>query len=137
MCDLDSCVVMRRLDLRGSTATTARDYRHVVPRAPLDVDHALDAVRPIIADVEQRGDAALLDLAERFDKVRPASVRVPLEVLDDSLSALDPSVRRALETSIERARLVHADQRRDDVTTTVVTTMLTNRTRTCVSHLST
>jgi histidinol dehydrogenase len=120
MCDLDSCVVMRRLDLRGSTATTARDYRHVVPRAPLDVDHALDAVRPIIADVEQRGDAALLDLAERFDKVRPASVRVPLEVLDDSLSALDPSVRRALETSIERARLVHADQRRDDVTTTVV-----------------
>lgn len=111
---------MRRLDLRGSTATTARDYRRVVPRASLDVEHALGAVRPIIADVEARGDAALLDLAERFDKVRPASVRVPDEVLDAALTSLDPSVRRALEVAIDRARRVHADQRRNDVTTQVV-----------------
>jgi len=111
---------MRRLDLRESTATTPRDYRHVVPRAALDVEHALDAVRPIVADVEARGDAALLDLAERFDKVRPASVRVPAESLDDALAALDPTVRQALEVAIDRARAVHADQRRTDVTTRVV-----------------
>jgi histidinol dehydrogenase len=111
---------MRRLDLRESTATTPRDYRHVVPRANLDVEHALAAVRPIIADVEARGDAALLDLAERFDKVRPASVRVPADVLDAALAALDPTVRRALEVAVERARAVHADQRRSDRTTRVV-----------------
>ena len=111
---------MRRLDLRQSEATSARDYRHVVPRAALDVEHALDAVRPIVADVADRGDAALLDLAERFDGVRPASVRVPEEVLARASAALDPDVRRALETSIERARRVHADQRRTDVTTQVV-----------------
>lgn len=118
--DLDSTAVMRRLDLRQSDATSARDYRHVVPRAPLDVEHALDAVRPIVADVATRGDAALLDLAERFDGVRPASVRVPEDVLAEALAALDPDVRRALETSVERARRVHADQRRTDVTTQVV-----------------
>jgi histidinol dehydrogenase len=111
---------MRRLDLRQSEATSARDYRHVVPRAALDVEHALDAVRPIVADVADRGDAALLDLAERFDGVRPASVRVPEEVLARASAALDPDVRQALETSIERARRVHADQRRTDVTTQVV-----------------
>ena len=33
---------------------------------------------------------------------------------------LDPAVRAALETSIERARTVHADQRRTDVVTQVV-----------------
>ena len=111
---------MRRLDLRQSEATSARDYRHVVPRAALDVEHALDAVRPIVADVADRGDAALLDLAERFDGVRPASLRVPEEVLARASAALDPDVRQALETSIERARRVHADQRRTDVTTQVV-----------------
>ncbi|MGA7690513.1 MAG: histidinol dehydrogenase [Jiangellales bacterium] len=111
---------MRRLDLRQSDASSPRDYRHVVPRAAMDVEHALDAVRPICADVQTRGDEALLDLAERFDKVRPASVRVPDQVLDDSLAALDPTVRRALETSIARARLVHDDQRRTDVTTSVI-----------------
>jgi histidinol dehydrogenase len=111
---------MRRLDLRQSDASSPRDYRHVVPRAAMDVEHALDAVRPICADVQERGDEALLDLAERFDKVRPTSVRVPDEVLEASLAALDPSVRRALETSIERARRVHDDQRRRDVTTPVI-----------------
>jgi histidinol dehydrogenase len=108
---------MRRLDLRGEVGT---DYRHVVPRAPLDVAHALDAVRPLCADVAARGDAALLDLAERLDGVRPPAVRVPVPALDDALRALDPDVRAALEVSIERARRVHDDQRRVDVTTQVV-----------------
>ena len=86
----------------------------------MDVEHALDTVRPLCADVRDRGDAALLDLAERFDKVRPASVRVPDDVLDDALARLDPAVRTALDVSIDRARLVHADQRRTDTTTQVV-----------------
>ena len=86
----------------------------------MDVEHALDTVRPLCADVRDRGDAALLDLAERFDKVRPASVRVPDDVLADALDRLDPAVRTALDVSIERARLVHADQRRTDTTTEVV-----------------
>jgi histidinol dehydrogenase len=36
------------------------------------------------------------------------------------LSALDPAVRAALETAIERTRAVHADQRRTDIVTHVV-----------------
>ena len=111
---------MRRLDLRQTDARSERDYRHVVPRAAMDVEHALDAVRPICADVQARGDAALLELAERFDKVRPPAVRVPAEVLERALAGLDPAVRTALEVSIERARRVHDDQRRTDVTTEVV-----------------
>ena len=47
---------------------------------------------------------AAVELAERFDRVRPAVVRVPPQTLADALSALDPGVREALETSIARAR---------------------------------
>ncbi len=113
--------VMRRLDVRRAAAGAgARDYRHLVPRAALDVEHALAAVRPIVADVADRGDDALLDLAERYDGVRPPAVRVPAHVLAAALSGLDPQVRAALEVSVERAREVHGDQRRRDVTTTVV-----------------
>jgi histidinol dehydrogenase len=112
---------MRRLDVRsGSGAAPVRDYRHLVPRASMDVEHALAAVRPICADVAQRGDDAVLDLAERFDGVRPASVRVPAAVLSQALADLDPQLRAALEVAVERARRVHADQVRTDVTTTVV-----------------
>lgn len=41
-------------------------------------------------------------------------------MLAAALEALDPDVRAALEVSIERARAVHADQRRTDTVTKVV-----------------
>ena len=111
--------MIRRLDLRGQTLD-ARELRGRLPRAALDVEAAVAAVRPIADDVRTRGAAALRDLAERLDGVRVEHLRVPAAALADALAALDPPVRAALEESIRRARLVHADQRRTDVTTTVV-----------------
>ncbi len=76
-------------------------------------------VRPICDDVRDRGADALRDLGERFDGVRPARLRVPAEVLATALEVLEPAVRAALEETIRRARIVHQDQRRTDVTTQV------------------
>jgi histidinol dehydrogenase len=111
--------VIRRLDLRGQTLTS-RDLRAVVPRAAMDVEQALEAVRPICTQVREGGVAALIDLTERFDGVRLTSIRVPAEALQRALDGLDPQVRDALEESIRRARLVHREQRRSDHTTQVV-----------------
>ena len=47
-------------------------------------------------------------------------LRVPVEAIRGAEQALDAETRRALEEAIRRARLVHADQRRTDVTTNVV-----------------
>ena len=108
--------VIPRLDLRGRRPGV-RELRTVLPRAEFDVEAALAAVRPIVEDVRDRGVAALHDAAERFDGVAPPRLRVPAEVLVAAVDALDPAVRVALEESIARARAVHADQRRADVTT--------------------
>ncbi|WP_116948445.1 histidinol dehydrogenase [Jiangella endophytica] len=113
--------MIRRIDLRGRLAAGENlDYRSLVPRAPIDVEAALDAVRPICADVRHRGLAAVKELTLRFDGVELQDVRVPQQAIDAALDGLDPRVRTALEESIRRARLVHGDQRRADVTTTVV-----------------
>ncbi len=113
--------MISRLDLRGDALTSldARSLRAALPRAEFDVDAALDVVRPICADVQERGEQALLDLGERFDKVRPTTLRVPQGVLNAAAEQLDPDVREALLESIRRARLVHEDQRRTDTTTRV------------------
>ncbi|HEY6795396.1 MAG TPA: histidinol dehydrogenase [Kineosporiaceae bacterium] len=111
--------MIRRLDLRGRPLRS-RALRGVVPRAALDVEHAVEQVRPIVAEVRQGGVEALLALGERFDGVRPASIRVPAEALGAALEQLDGAVRAALEEAIRRARLVHAEQRRSDHTTVVV-----------------
>ncbi|TWP32936.1 histidinol dehydrogenase [Leekyejoonella antrihumi] len=110
-----------RIDLRGAAweSLDSRGLRDTLPRAELDVEAALDVVRPICERVHHAGVTALLDLGERFDKVRPSSLRVPVEILQSALETLDPRVRAALEESIRRARLVHVDQRRTDTTTNV------------------
>ncbi|KGN38982.1 histidinol dehydrogenase [Knoellia subterranea] len=106
------------LDLRGRTPSL-RELRGTLPRAELDVEAAVAVVRPVCDDVATRGAEAVLDASERFDGVRPTSLRVPADVMSRALADLDPQVRSALEESIRRARLVHSEQRRTDTTTTV------------------
>ncbi|PRC53838.1 histidinol dehydrogenase, partial [Mycobacterium sp. ITM-2017-0098] len=84
-----------------------------------DVDAVVPTVRPIVDAVAARGAEAALEYGASFDKVRPDQVRVPVETLAEALNKLDPDVRTALEVAIERARAVHADQRRTDKTTTL------------------
>ncbi|GLZ10632.1 histidinol dehydrogenase [Actinomadura sp. NBRC 104425] len=109
--------MISRIDLRGSLPG---DLRDVLPRADLDVEAALEKVRPICEDVRHRGSAAVREHTKTFDGVDLESARVPAEAIEAALKALDPAVRDALEESIRRARLVHRDQRRTDVTTQVV-----------------
>jgi histidinol dehydrogenase len=104
------------MDLLGGSV----DLRTLVPRAELDVETAVAAVRPICEDVRRRGEEALIEYGEHFDGVRLQSVRVAREALTQALATLDPQVRAALEESIRRARKVHTDQRRRDVRTEVV-----------------
>ncbi|MFM9049718.1 MAG: histidinol dehydrogenase [Actinomycetota bacterium] len=108
--------MIRRIDLRGSHM----DPREVLPRAAVDVEQATVTVAPIVDDVRERGAQAVLDWTERLDGVRPASLRVPASAIADAVAGLDPAVRAGLDEAIRRARLVHADQRRVDVTTVVV-----------------
>ncbi|HEV7906930.1 MAG TPA: histidinol dehydrogenase [Pseudonocardiaceae bacterium] len=111
--------MLSRTDLRGRVPSPA-ELRAALPRAEVDVDAVLHQVRPVIEAVAERGVEAVLEFAERFDKVRPKTVRVPAEELTRALAELDPAVRTALEESIARTRKVHADQRRTDKTTLVV-----------------
>ncbi|MFE3635559.1 histidinol dehydrogenase [Streptomyces sp. NPDC059168] len=112
--------MISRIDLRGDALPEGPALRDLLPRADFDVQAALEKVRPICEAVHHRGDAALIDFAEKFDGVRLESVRVPARALTDALAALDPAVRAALEESIRRARLVHRAQRRTPHTTQVV-----------------
>ncbi|ALD14199.1 histidinol dehydrogenase [Clavibacter capsici] len=110
---------MRIQDLRGTTPSTA-DLLDLLPRPVTDVAVALDVARELVEDVRTRGSAALLDQAERLDRVRPASLRVPAEAISAAVDGLDPAVRAALEEAIRRVRLGSAAQVPPETTTTVV-----------------
>ena len=84
----------------------AFDYRSAMPRADFDVDHALDAVRPICQAVADEGRTALLRFAEQFDGVVPEHLRVPAQVLERCAAELDEDLRAAFTESIRRRRQV-------------------------------
>ncbi len=101
--------MLRTIDLRGR-ASAPSDLLAAVPRASAARDEALATAAAVVADVAARGEDALREQAERFDGVAGHAVRVPEQHVDDALAALDPAIRAALETAIDRVRRASAAQ---------------------------
>ncbi len=76
----------------------------------------MGAVRSIIADVRERGDAALLELTERFDGAAPASLTVAPGEIARAAARTSPEVRDALAAAVANVEDYHRHQLLDDVT---------------------
>jgi histidinol dehydrogenase len=111
--------VIRTVDLRGQSLDKA-GYQSLLPRASLDVAKAMSLIEPILQRVQNGNETDLIALAEEFDGVSPASIRVPEIELNKALAELDPTIRKALEVSAERIRKVHNEQIREQTRTQVV-----------------
>lgn len=94
---------MRTIDLRGRELSPA-DMLAAVPRAAQARAEALDTAARIVDDVRERGEAALREQAERFDRVTGHDLRVPAAHIEEALAGLEPEVRTALEEAIRRVR---------------------------------
>ena len=78
-----------------------------------DVD---DIVAGIIADVRARGDAALVELTERFDRLRldAGGLAFTAAEVDAEIARVSAEDRAALELAAERIRAYHARQMPED-----------------------
>jgi histidinol dehydrogenase len=93
--------MMQTLDLRNTQPSRA-ELARLAPRATIDVTAATASAAELIADVRKRGVLALLDQAEKFDRVRPDQIRVHSGEIAAAMAGLDPQVRGALEEAIDR-----------------------------------
>jgi len=78
-----------------------------------DVDQV---VAEIIADVRDRGDAAVLELTAKFDRLEltPETMRFSEAEITSECAKVDDADRAALELAAERIRAYHARQMPDD-----------------------
>jgi histidinol dehydrogenase len=90
----------------------ATQRKRLLRRSEVQIDELIDYIRPIVADVRERGDEALLEYTAKFDRVQltPDRLRVSREEIEEAHTKLDPSVRRALEYAIANVRNFHARQ---------------------------
>jgi histidinol dehydrogenase len=71
------------------------------------------AVAGILADVKARGDAALLEYTQRFDRIqapRVAALEVSRRDLEKARRTIDKTTRAALEAAVRRVRAYHRKQ---------------------------
>ena len=75
--------------------------------------HISQIVADIIADVRDRGDAALLELSNKFDRLgaeQTGDLEVSAAKMRQAAERVDPLVIDALQTSVARVRKYHLEQ---------------------------
>ncbi|WP_220105673.1 histidinol dehydrogenase [Vibrio cholerae] len=68
-------------------------------------------VAQVIAKVRSEGDAALFELTEKFDRVKPASLRVSREEMDVAAARLSETMKQALEQAYNNISKFHKAQK--------------------------
>ncbi|KJF96383.1 histidinol dehydrogenase [Photobacterium angustum] len=68
-------------------------------------------VSGIISDVRERGDEALLELTEKFDGIRPASIKVSDTEIDDACARLSTEMKEALQQAFDNISTFHKAQK--------------------------
>jgi histidinol dehydrogenase len=69
-----------------------------------------EAVRTVLADVRDRGDAALREWSQRLDGASPASFEIPVAGWQVAYERLPAPQRQALDLAAERIEAFHAKQ---------------------------
>ena len=104
--------MLHRLDLRGVPADA--DLAGRLPRPEAAKEPPIAAVQAIVADVRERGDAALREYTERFDGPALDDLRVPAGELEAALASIPPLLREALDTALANIGDFHRQQLRED-----------------------
>ncbi|EGQ9700361.1 histidinol dehydrogenase [Vibrio parahaemolyticus] len=69
------------------------------------------AVADVIAKVRTQGDAALLEFTEKFDRVKPESIRVPSKEINAASERLSAEMKQALEQAYSNIAKFHKAQK--------------------------
>ena len=70
----------------------------------------LSSVTQILEQVRRRGDAAVLELVERFDGVKLQELRVPLGAFSSATQDIKPELKAAMRLAAERIRAFYERQ---------------------------
>jgi histidinol dehydrogenase len=102
--------LLKRLDLRGVPG----DLAALLPRPELSGAGPIAAVRAILAEVRDGGDAAVRACTQRFDGAALDDLRVGSDELDAALAGVAPLLREALEGAREAIIAYHRTQLHPD-----------------------
>ena len=104
---------IRRLNTRDSDFN--QKFETLLGKSNEPDQDLITAVQNIISDIRNRGDVALLEYTNRFDRRNAglAELEIPADSLQKAVNSISKELREALETSANRIRAYHEKQRQE------------------------
>jgi len=88
--------------------------KDILNREETETEKVDDVVDEILKDVKKRGDAALYEYSEKFDRAKLSELQVSQAEIDEALQAMDADFVRTLEMAKENITDFHKHQKREN-----------------------
>ncbi|SNX85758.1 probable histidine biosynthesis trifunctional protein [Melanopsichium pennsylvanicum] len=91
---------------------SATQKKELLKRPALRTEQVMEICRPILRSVKTGGDAALLELTEKFDKAKLTNpVRLPPFINDEVMAKIKPEVKVAIDIAYNNIHKFHKAQK--------------------------
>lgn len=87
------------------------EWKMLLERPHMNTEQLTDTVCSVLADVRERGDRAVLDYEEKFDKVRMTQLAVTDAEMDEAELLVDEELKKALQLAERNIAAFHGAQR--------------------------
>lgn len=87
------------------------EWKMLLERPHMNTEQLTDTVCSVLADVRERGDRAVLDYEEKFDKVRMTQLAVTDAEMDEAEQLVDEELKKALQLAERNIAVFHGAQK--------------------------
>lgn len=87
------------------------EWKSILSRPTLNTATLRDTVLLVLGDIREKGDKAVIEYEEKFDKVKLASLEVTEEEFAEAEKATDSTLKEAIGKALENIRTFHASQK--------------------------
>lgn len=87
------------------------DWKNILKRPTLNTATLRDTVLQVLGAIRERGDKAVIEYEEKFDKVKLSSLEVTEEEFAEAERLTDCNLKKAISNALENIRTFHASQK--------------------------
>lgn len=87
------------------------EWKNLLSRPTLNTATLRDTVLQVLGDIREKGDKAVIEYEEKFDKVKLSSLEVTEEEFAEAEKATDNTLKEAIGKALENIRKFHASQK--------------------------
>ena len=87
------------------------EWKNLLSRPTLNTATLRDTVLQVLGDIRVKGDKAVIEYEEKFDKVKLSSLEVTEEEFAEAEKATDSTLKEAIGKALENIRKFHASQK--------------------------